>query len=142
MSNTAIVKEISINAPAARVWEAITSKEEMSKWGFDIKEFEPVVGYEFTFLGGKDDELFLHICVVKEVIENKKLAYTWSYEKMPGIETLVTFELIEEGLNKTKVRLTHEGVDEFPQDQNFARGNFEMGWTEICKLLKQHVEEA
>src|ERR1043165_8564178 len=109
MNNTAIVKEISINAPVARVWQAITSKEEMSKWGFDIKEFEPVVGYEFTFLGGEECNLFLHICVVKEVIENKKLAYTWSYEKMPGIETLVSFELIEEGPNKTTLRLTHEG---------------------------------
>ena len=141
MNNQSIVKEVSINAPVARVWKAITTKEEMKQWCFDIKDFEPVVGYEFRFSGGKDGESFVHICVVKEVIEHKKLSYSWSYESMPDIVTLVTIELFEESSKLTRVKLTHEGVDKFPQDKNFARGNFESGWTEISKLLKTHAEQ-
>lgn len=140
MNNQPIVKEISIDAPVTRVWKAITRKEEIKHWSFDIAAFEPIPGYEFRFNGGNEERQFLHICVVKEVIENKKLSYSWSYEDLPGIETLVTIELFEQGPQTTLVRLTHEGVDQFPQDKNFARGNFEMGWTEITKLLKKHVE--
>lgn len=140
MNNQPIVKEISVDAPVSRVWKAITTKEEIKHWSFDIAAFEPIPGYEFRFNGGNEERQFLHICVVKEVIENKKLSYSWSYEDLPGIETLVTIELFEQGPGKTLVRLTHEGVDQFPQDKNFARGNFEMGWTEITKLLKKHVE--
>lgn len=141
MNKEALVKEVSINAPAARVWRAITTKEEMSKWSFDIKEFSPVVGFEFKFYGENEGRTFLHICVVKEVVENKKLAYSWSYESMPGIETLVTIELFEDGPNKTRVRLTHEGLEQFPQDKDYARGNFDVGWTEITRLLKQYIEK-
>jgi uncharacterized protein YndB with AHSA1/START domain len=141
MNSQPIVKEISINAPASRIWKAITTKEEIKQWSFDIAEFEPIPGYEFRFNGGNEERQFLHICVVKEVIENKKLSYSWSYDDLPGIETLVTIELFEQSPHTTLVRLTHEGVDQFPQDKNFARGNFEMGWTEITKLLKKHVEQ-
>lgn len=140
MNSQPIVKEISINSPVSRIWKAITTKEEIKHWSFDIAAFEPVPGYEFRFYGGNEERRFLHICVVKEVIENKKLSYSWTYEDLPGIETLVTIELFEQGPDSTLVRLTHEGVDKFPQDKNFARDNFEMGWTEITKLLKKHVE--
>jgi len=141
MNNQPIIKEISINAPVSRVWQAITNKEEMKHWCFNIAAFEPIPGYEFRFYGGTEERQFLHICVIKEVIENKKLSYSWAYEDLPGIETLVTIELFEQGAGNTLVRLTHEGVNQFPQDKNFASGNFEMGWTEITKLLKKHVEQ-
>jgi len=142
MNKEPLVKEVSINAPASRVWKAITSKEEMKSWSFDIKEFEPVPGFEFRFEGGKDGQVFVHICTVKEAIENKKFSYTWTYQNFPGIETLVTIELFEDSPNLTRVRLTHEGLEQFPQDNNFARNNFDMGWTSITKMLKEHVEQA
>src|ERR1044072_2839125 len=104
MNKEPLIKEVSINAPASRVWKAITSKEEMKSWSFDIKEFEPVPGFEFRFEGGKDGQVFVHICTVKEVVENKKFSYTWTYQNFPGIETLVTIELFEEAPNVTKVR--------------------------------------
>lgn len=141
MNKEVLVKEVNINAPAARVWEAITSKDEMKQWtGFDIAALEPVVGFEFSFYGYNEGRAFLHLCKITEVVPNKKFAYSWRYESMPDVDTLVTIELFDEG-GRTRVRLTHEGLDKFPQDGDYKRSNFDMGWTEITKLLKELIEK-
>ncbi len=127
------------DAPVARVWKAITTNEDMKHWYFDIKEFKAQVGFEFDFHAGNGEKDFHHLCEVVEVVPNKKLAYTWRYEGYEGI-SLVTLELFPEG-KKTKVRLTHAGLDSFPKLPDFARNNFEQGWTMIVgKNLKEYVE--
>ena len=105
-----IVKEITVNASLSKVWKAITDKDEMKKWYFDLKEFKPEVGFEFRFMGGPSkDRQYLHICEIIEVEENNKLKYSWRYDGYPG-KSFVTFELFEEG-KKTKIKLTHEGLE-------------------------------
>jgi len=42
----------------------------------------------------------------------------------------VTFELFPEG-DKTRLKLTHTGLDSFPDDAHFARSRFEGGWATI-----------
>jgi uncharacterized protein YndB with AHSA1/START domain len=134
-----LVIERIFNAPVAKVWEAITSKESMKEWSFDIKEFKPEVGFEFEFLGEKDDTKYFHKCKVTEVIHEKKLAYSWRYEGHEG-NSLVTIELFAEG-NQTRLMLTHEGLETFPKTPAFARGNFVEGWTQIIgSSLKEFVE--
>ena len=114
----------------------------MKKWYFDIAEFEPVVGFEFEFTAGDDNKLYVYLCKVTEVVTDKKLCYTWRYEELPDIVTLVTFELFAEG-GQTRVKLTHEGVDQFPADNTaYARKNFVSGWDEIIGTnLKKFAEQ-
>ena len=53
----------------------------------------------------------------------------------------VVFELFAEG-DKTRLKLTHEGIETFPKTPAYARKNFEAGWTEIIgSSLKQFVEK-
>jgi uncharacterized protein YndB with AHSA1/START domain len=134
------VIERTFDAPADRVWEAITVKEKMKQWYFDIADFQPKVGAEFTFDGGSERETYTHLCRVTEVVPGKRIAYTWRYKNYPG-ESKVTWELFPEG-DKTRLKLTHEGLETFPQDRpDFAKKSFEAGWTEIVgKLLKEFVE--
>ena len=81
-----------------------------------------------------------NLCEVKEVIVNQKISYTWMYEGQ-NIETLVSFELFPEG-EQTRLKLTHTGVEKLPQDRDFAKSNFEHGWTEIIqKSLKEYVQK-
>ena len=135
-----IVKEVLLNATITRVWKAITDKNEMKTWYFDLPEFEPTVGSTFQFYGENEGRKFLHLCEVKEVIVNQKISYTWMYEGQ-NIETLVSFELFPEG-EQTRLKLTHTGVEKLPQDRDFAKSNFEQGWTEIIqKSLKEYVEK-
>lgn len=138
-----IVIERTLNAPITKVWKAITNNEDMKKWYFDIAEFKPEPGFEFRFSAGEGNQQYVHICKITEVVPNKKLAYTWKYEIYP-VETIVTFELFEEGENKTRIRLTHEGVEKFPQDnKDFRRESFTNGWEYIIGTsLKEYVERS
>ena len=56
----------------------------------------------------------------------------------PG-QSLVTFDLFPEG-GGTRLRITHEGLETFPQTGQFARKNFEGGWTALISELQRLVE--
>jgi uncharacterized protein YndB with AHSA1/START domain len=135
----AVVIERTYNAPAARLWKALTDVDEMRGWYFDLKEFKPEVGFEFEFIVEHEGAKYHHLCKIMEIIPQKKIAYTWRYAGEEG-NSLVTFELFPDG-NETRLKLTHEGLETFPKLPAYARTNFEKGWTEIIgSSLKQYVE--
>jgi len=135
----AVIVERILDAPVERVWTALTDVAEMRKWYFDLKEFKPEIGFEFEFVVEHEGNSYHHVCKVTEVIPQKKIAYTWLYKNEPG-NSLVTFELFPEG-NKTRLKLTHTGIETFPKTPAYARKNFEAGWTAIIgSELKQFVE--
>ena len=128
------------NAPVSKVWKVLTNKEDIKQWSFDIKEFKPEVGFEFQIDKQKEGVRYLHLCKITKVTNEKALAYTWRYEGYEG-NSLVIFELFDEG-DKTKLRLTHKGLETFPKIPAFSRKNFKAGWTQIIgKNLKQFIEE-
>jgi uncharacterized protein YndB with AHSA1/START domain len=141
METSPFVIERIYHASPEKVWQALTDKQKMKEWYFDVSDFQPVVGFEFKFAGGDKNTVYNHICRVTDVIEHKKLSHTWRYDGYPG-ESEVTWELFPEG-NNTRVVLTHKGLHTFPQDNPaFARGNFEMGWTQILGTnLKNYLEK-
>ena len=135
----AIILERTFNAPVARVWKALTDVDQMREWYFDLKEFKPQVGLEFEFIVEHEGNRYHHLCKVTEVVPEKKIAYTWRYKGEPG-DSLVTFKLFPEH-DKTRLKLTHTGIETFPKTPAYARKNFEAGWTAIIgSELKQFVE--
>ena len=143
MSSTPIVVERIYNAPIEKVWKAITDKNEMKQWYFDLAEFKAEAGFEFQFYGqGKDGEQFLHLCKITEVIVGKKLTHSWRYDGYEG-NSFVTFELFDEN-GKTRLKLTHAGLETFPVITNnaFAKENFVEGWAAITgTMLKNYLEK-
>jgi uncharacterized protein YndB with AHSA1/START domain len=135
----AVVIERTFNTSVARVWNALTDPKEIREWYFELKEFKPEVGFEFGFTVEHKGMKYCHLCKITEVIPQKKLAYTWRYEGYEG-DSLVTFELFADG-GKTRMKLTHEGLETFPKLPSFARENFMAGWTEIVgSSLKKFLE--
>jgi uncharacterized protein YndB with AHSA1/START domain len=135
----AVVIERTFNAPVARVWKALTDVDQMRVWYFDLKEFKPQVGFKFEFVVEHEGNKYHHLCEVTEVIPQKKMAYTWRYKGEVG-DSLVTVELFPEG-DKTRLKLTHDGLETFPKTPAYARKNFEAGWTAIIgSELKKFVE--
>jgi uncharacterized protein YndB with AHSA1/START domain len=124
-----IIVERIFNVPVARVWQALTDVDQMRKWYFDLKEFNPQVGFEFEFVVEHEGNTYHHLCRVTEVIPERKIAYTWRYKGEPG-DSLVTFELWPEE-QKTRLKLTHTGIETFPRTPAYARKNFETGWNTI-----------
>jgi uncharacterized protein YndB with AHSA1/START domain len=146
MSTEPFVIERTFNAPIEKVWNAITEKNAMKQWYFDLEEFKAEVGFEFQFEGGPDGRTYLHLCRVTEVIAGKKLTYSWRYDGHEG-NSFVTWELFAEG-NKTRLKLTHEGLETFPAtNPDMAKQNFVEGWTDIVgvslkKFLESPVKES
>jgi uncharacterized protein YndB with AHSA1/START domain len=141
MENKIIIIEQILNASPNNIWKALTDKYEMKKWYFNLESFNPVVGFRFSFTGGPSPERqYVHQCEIKEVINEKKLTYSWSYQGYTGT-SLVSFELFPRD-GKTLLTLTHEGIVSFPDEQpDFAIHNFEEGWNHIIHTsLKQYLE--
>src|SRR6266542_358216 len=135
----AVVVERTFSAQPERIWKALTDVEEMRRWYFDLKEFKPEVGFEFEFTVEHEGVKYCHLCKITEVIPQKKLAYTWRYKGHEG-DSLVTFELFADG-DKTRLKLTHEGLETFPKTPSFARKRFMEGWTQIIgSSLNEFVE--
>src|SRR5438445_7915699 len=125
----AVVIERTLNAQVARVWKALTDADEMRAWYFDLKEFKPEVGFEFEFTVEHEGTKYRHLCKITEVIPQKKISYTWRYAVEEG-DSLVTFELFAEG-GKTRLKLTHDGLEKFLKLPSYANTHFEKDWTEI-----------
>jgi uncharacterized protein YndB with AHSA1/START domain len=141
MKDEPFVIERTYNAPAAKLWKALTDEQEMRRWYFDLPGFRPEVGYEFSFPGGPDGKSYLHLCRVTGVIPGKKISYTWRYDGYEGISE-VTFELFPEG-DATRLKLTHAGIDTFPAgNPDLAKERFAEGWTHIAgSSLKEYLEK-
>jgi uncharacterized protein YndB with AHSA1/START domain len=136
-----VVVERSYNAPIEKVWDALTSPGAIRQWLFEVSDFKAVVGFEFQFTVEHEGETYVHLCRVTKVEPNQCLAYTWRYKGHEG-ESLVTFELSRD-FGKTRLRLTHSGLDTFPKLPAFAPTNFLMGWTDLAgRSLKEFVEGA
>jgi uncharacterized protein YndB with AHSA1/START domain len=143
MKQEPFIIERTYNASIHDVWKAITDKDEMKQWYFNLEEFKPEIGFEFKFKGGPEDGIqYIHTCEITEVIVEKKLTYSWSYDGFTG-KSFVTFELFLEG-NKTRLKLTHEGLATFPSNNpDFARTNFVEGWNQLINIsLRNYLEKA
>ena len=141
IENQPIVIERIFNVPALSVWNAITRKDEMKIWYFDLADFKQEPGFQFQFWGGPTPERqYLHLCEIIEAIPKKKLSHNWRYDGIPG-NTTVTFELTEKD-GKTLLRLSHQGIETFPEDnEDLIIGNFIAGWNSIInESLRNYLE--
>jgi len=141
MKNDIIIIEQEFNAPVGKVWKSLTDKDALSHWFFPIDEFKPEVGYTFIFYTGGEEQKYEHVCKITEIIENKKISYTWKYPDVDG-DSVVTYELFPKDNNKTILVFTHKGICSFPQnDPIFKRDTFLNEWNEKIKfILKEYVE--
>jgi uncharacterized protein YndB with AHSA1/START domain len=141
MENQPIVVEQTFQVHVDRLWKAITDKHEMPKWFFaEIPDFNPVAGFETKFNVRAENQNYLHLWKLKEVIPGKKIVYGWRYEGIPGDST-VTWELSQTPKGST-LKITHSGSESFPQDQAvFSREAGQAGWEYFVKnSLKKYLE--
>lgn len=140
MNKKIVVIERIYEATIEKVWEALTNKDQMKQWYFDVSDFKAEVGFEFQFSAENEGKIYLHKCKVVEAKPITKIAYTWSYEGYEG-QSLVTFELFSEDENKTRLKLTHSGTDSFLSHHDFEKADFNEGWESILgQSLRNFVE--
>lgn len=140
-----IRKEIVIDQPVERVWEALTQPEEMKNWYFNISDFEPKEGEIFDFIVSFTDEdgehNFRHLFKILKVIPAEKLQHTWEHPGHSGGTSMLTWELFpHEG--STTVVLSHEGIETFLDEGSryFTEASYHAGWADILQGLKEYLE--
>ncbi|WP_396146940.1 SRPBCC domain-containing protein [Flavobacterium sp.] len=103
--------EAVFDATKSKVWEALTNSESMKIWYFDIANFNLNIGKKFSFYEGEKKE-YLHEGEILQVEENKLLQHTWTHPEQSNGTSVLTWN-IDEIDGKSKVTLTHEGVESF-----------------------------
>lgn len=137
-----IVQEITIKAPAVRIFEALTNPGERMKWWgaegrFQITKMESDLrpGGKWEMSGnGMGGRPFTVRGEYRAVERPRLLLFTWlpSWQG-DATESLVRFDL-EEKDGRTTVRLTHSGLS------SEASRNSHRGWPQILEWLQGFVE--
>lgn len=147
----AIVSEIDIAAPPARVFQALTTAAELRRWFSSPEcpakfwEMDPRLGgcYGYATESG-----LIEVNGVKsfqchgEILEYdppRVLVYTWiaNWHDDLAHPTTVRWELTPRS-GGTHVRITHSGLGTMP----VARKDYSGGWPGVVEMLKKFVEES
>jgi uncharacterized protein YndB with AHSA1/START domain len=147
-STDRIHKEIALNAPQSRVWQALTDSTEFGQW-FGVRLEGPFrVGEKIqgrVTCPGYENMAFE--AWVERMEPERTFTFRWhpqapdpdlDYSKEPT--TLVEFHLKGDGTG-TLLTVTESGFDQIPEDQRaeaFRRN--EGGWTVQVDNIKSHVD--
>jgi uncharacterized protein YndB with AHSA1/START domain len=123
--------ERTFDASLEHVYDVLTKADHIGNWFGPSDDFKITVHEWNASVGGRYRVEFntpsgeTHIVVgeFKELVINTKIAYSWSWEGKPPMDSLVTFEITKVG-EKTALSFTHEG---FPSDD--SRDHHTQGWT-------------
>ena len=144
VANDTIVEEITIRAPAERVFTALTHPEERVKWwGAEGRfrtthvesDLRPGGAWLMRGIGVGGRPFIIH-GVYRQIDRPRLLEFTWlpSWQDDP-IETLVRFDFAERD-GVTMVRLTHSGL---ASESSRAQHR---GWPDVLAWLKGYVEQS
>ena len=131
-----------INATPERIWKALTDRDEMQRWYFEIPDFKLEEGAVFNFYEPGENKKYHHRGEILSIIPNQLLQHTWTHPSHSQGSSILTWRLAEAG-DYTEVTLEHDGVENFANDDpSFTRESYEAGWNElVTSLLPKHVED-
>ena len=143
LATDTIEQEITIHAPAERIFDALTNPSELLKWWSAESKFRTVQAQIDLRPGGRWLLVVDGDCKTgktsrvtgeyREIDRPYLLTYTWVRDQEDGVETLVRWELNEVG-KVTTVRVTHSGLI---TESLRARND---GWSLVLGLLQAHLE--
>ena len=133
--------ETIINAPASRVWEALTKPELIKQYLFDTQvTTDWQVGSSITYKGLWEDKAYEDKGSIVEIEKDRLLVSTfWSpmsgVPDMPEYYKTVTYELFPEGQG-TRLVLTQDNNDS-EEEANLSAEN----WKGVLGGIKKVVED-
>jgi uncharacterized protein YndB with AHSA1/START domain len=142
-TNDAIIREITINAPAQRVFDALTDPQKRVQWWASQGRFTAThmksdlrPGGQWIMRGTRGDgQPFSVRGEYRAVDPPRLLEFTWIadwHENEPA--TTVRFEL-NDNAGVTTVRLTHSGFTNEKSREGYQ------GWPLLLKMLQGYVEQ-
>lgn len=142
-TNEVIVQEITIQAPADRIFTALTDPVQLVKWWKVEGRFEAThlegdlrIGGKWQMRGtGFGGKAFTVKGTYREIDRPRLLVFSWlpDWQESPT-ESTVRIDLEEQG-GVTHVRLTHSGL--LSEDQRTSH----RGWPLVLQMLQTYVEK-
>ncbi len=128
-----------LKASPAKVFQAWTDPEQIRRWfgpgqtQVSLADFELKAGGRWRILATSPDGEEHHVGgMVREVITDAKLVYTWAWRSTPERESLVTVEFAPDGTG-TLLTLTHAQFFDEP-----ARDRHRHGWDGALDKLERY----
>lgn len=140
IENELLIVEKQLNNNIELVWKAITQIDQMKQWFFEqIEKFEPIVGFETSFIVKSGDRVFPHLWKITEVIPQNRITYNWRYEGYAG-NSYVTFKL-ESKNNGTQIKVITKIVEDFTDDiPEFQPESCIAGWEYFLDRLNSYLQ--
>jgi uncharacterized protein YndB with AHSA1/START domain len=137
-----IRQEITIAAPAAKVFAALTVPEQLKQWWWDndssTMEADFRVGGAWRATGeSREGESFSVTGTYRVIDPPRVLEYTWVHrwgQLDEKTETIVRFELAERD-GVTHLRLTHSGFTDMS-----SKDDHNSGWPQVLAWLSDYVQ--
>ena len=148
MQLSRIDKTIDIQAPAERVWRALTDAKELSQWFQVTIEGAIAPGAELWMTSVHPAHRGQRFRVrVVEMTATRRLVWEWHPGEIdPAVDyarepmTTVTFTLEPSGKG-TRLSVSETGFDAIALERRAkVYGDNEAGWTEVLVWLRNHVE--
>jgi len=143
VSETTIVREITINAPAARIFTALTEPSEFVQWWGDESEYRTTsmerdlrVGGAWSTTGvGASGQIYTVEGVYRVVDPPRALEYTWRPTWGDSPETTVARFDLDEHDGVTYLRLTHSGFTDMA-----SKVDHDDGWAMVLVWLQSYAQ--
>src|ERR1700733_6580192 len=148
--DNSITTEIDIAAPAERVFQALTSTDELSRWftnpSCPVKfwQMDARVGGAYGYATEKGTvvvngmrEFECHGEIL-EINPPRVLVYSWvaNWHDDKNLRTVLRWELTPHA-GGTHVKVTHSGL----ANEEVARKDYSGGWPGVVEMLKKFVEK-
>ena len=135
---TVIAKTVFFNASRETVWAFLTQKEKLAQWYHrsdeDLREGE---GYELYRVAEDGDRIRQIWGRVLSMDVPNRMVCTFMVEPLGDAETTLTW-VLEEAAGRTRLSLTHEGIDEAAGAQSMRLlMAFDHGWDEHFDRLRK-----
>jgi uncharacterized protein YndB with AHSA1/START domain len=143
--NDAIITQIFISAPPARVFTALIDRAQALQWGkgpmFEMAawELDPRPGGKWSFVSEEigSKKKFAHHGKVLKIDPPHLLEYTWIADWHSDLthDTVVRWDLTAVS-GGTELKVTHSRLAAFPNERKGYAG----GWPGLVTQIKQFVE--
>jgi uncharacterized protein YndB with AHSA1/START domain len=147
--NDAVITEVEINAPPARVFQALIDRDQALQWGkseaFEITlwEMDAHLGGKWHFIsrereGTGTGKIFDHHGEILRIDPPRLLEYSWltNWHPDPNHRTIVRWDLAPTKTG-TILKVTHSGLAALP---GVAEG-YAQGWPGLVQQIKNFVEK-
>jgi uncharacterized protein YndB with AHSA1/START domain len=145
-AESTIVKEITIDAPAEKIFAALTDPDQLMQWWGSDDSYRTARMEADLRLGGRwrttgtdaSGKTFAVEGEYRIVQPPHLLEFTWrhDWDGADGTETVVRYDLIPQN-GSTLVRVTHSGFESAQSRDDHGRG-----WVQVLGWLKTYVTPA